>query len=289
MVGPGAVGSVIAACLHAADTKVTLCGRTPRALLEVRADDGTTVSVPGPVITDPDSVDARASVLFLAVKTTQTTAARAWLEALCTEDTILCVLQNGVEQEAEVGPLARSATILPASVWFTAETQHAGWTWLRSSPRLIVPKTPAADVLDQIFHDTACDLEMSDDFLSVAWHKLLANSLGGLMALTGRRAGVFARDDVADLARAYARESLTVARAEGAELPDSLPDELVTDLTRRDPDTGTSILADRTAARPLEWSARNGVIARKARKHGISTPIGDVVATLLAATSDGPG
>jgi 2-dehydropantoate 2-reductase len=288
VVGPGAVGSVIAACLHAAGTQVKLCGRTPRTHLEVRADDGMTVRVPGPVMTDPGVVDGRASTLFLAVKTTQVDAARGWLEALCDEQTVVCVLHNGIEHEQDVAPLAGSATVLPASVWFSAETHPSGWTRLRGRPLLVVPRTPAADVLAQTLRHADCDLEITDDFVSVAWRKLLANSLGGLMALTGRRAGVFARGDLADLARAYAQESLDVARAEGAHLPDSLPHDLVSQL-RASPDAGTSILADRNAGRALEWNARNGVIARRARTHGIATPIGDVVVTLLAATSDGPG
>jgi 2-dehydropantoate 2-reductase len=51
----------------------------------------------------------------------------------------------------------------------------------------------------------------------------------------------------------------------------------------------TSMLADREAGRPLEWDIRNGVIIRKARAHGIATPISDVLVPLFAAASDGPG
>ena len=52
---------------------------------------------------------------------------------------------------------------------------------------------------------------------------------------------------------------------------------------------GTSMLADREAHRPLAWDARNGVIVRKARGHGLPVPISQVVVPLLAAASDGPG
>ena len=48
---------------------------------------------------------------------------------------------------------------------------------------------------------------------------------------------------------------------------------------------GTSMLADREAGRPQEWDIRNGVIIRKARAHGIATPISDVLVPLLPATS----
>jgi len=42
------------------------------------------------------------------------------------------------------------------------------------------------------------------------------------MALTGRRSGMFARPDIAELALAYLRECLSVARAEGAHLDDGV-------------------------------------------------------------------
>jgi 2-dehydropantoate 2-reductase len=252
-------------------------------------DGGPSVRVPGPVMTDPQRVAAPAQVVFLAVKTTQTRDAAAWLEALCRADTIVCVLQNGIEHGAHVGPLVGSGTVVPASVWFSAEPQQSGWTRLRTPPRLILPRIPAARVVARMLSGGGCDVEISDDFVSAAWHKLLANSLGALMALTGRRVGVFARADLAELARAYAEESLAVARADGAHLPDSLPQQLVEKLTALPPDCGTSILTDRACSRPLEWEARNGVIGRRAREHGVPTPIGDVVVSLLAAASDGPG
>ena len=47
--------------------------------------------------------------------------------------------------------------------------------------------------------------------------------------------------------------------------------------------------ADRVAGLPLGWDARNGVVQRRARAHGIPTPVSDVVVPLLAAASDGPG
>jgi 2-dehydropantoate 2-reductase len=51
------------------------------------------------------------------------------------------------------------------------------------------------------------------------------------------------------------------------------------------PDLGSSILFDREANRPLEWDARNGVVRRLGARHGIPTPISDVIVPLLAAAS----
>jgi 2-dehydropantoate 2-reductase len=103
--------------------------------------------------------------------------------------------------------------------------------------------------------------------------------------LTGRRAAIFRRPDVQKLARDLAAETLAVARAEGADLPDQVADELVEEFAAMPPDLGSSILFDHEAGRPLEWDARNGVVARLGARHGVPTPVSDVIVPLLAAAS----
>ncbi|HTM83991.1 MAG TPA: ketopantoate reductase C-terminal domain-containing protein [Mycobacterium sp.] len=131
--------------------------------------------------------------------------------------------------------------------------------------------------------------ETDPDYLTEAWRKLLVNAVFGLLVLTGRRAGMFSRADVAALARDYVTECVAVGRADGADLGDADVDKIAGLLAGLPADMGTSILADREAGRPLEWDIRNGVIRRKAAAHGLATPISDVVVPLLAAASDGPG
>ena len=46
---------------------------------------------------------------------------------------------------------------------------------------------------------------------------------------------------------------------------------------------------DREAGRELEWEARNDVVRRLGARHGIATPVSDVIVPLLAAAGDGPG
>jgi 2-dehydropantoate 2-reductase len=289
VVGPGAVGSTVAAFLHVAGHQVLLCGHTPRDHIEVRLDDGEPIIVPGPVRTDPDTVDGPVDVVMLAVKTTQNDDAGRWLARLCDERTVVCVLQNGVEQVEQVGPYCPSSAVVPAIVWFPAEAQPDGWVRLRSDARLVLPVGEAAESVGELLRGAGCTVEHDPDFTTAAWRKLLVNALAGLMVLTGRRAGMFRRDDMAVLSRRYLAECLAVARAEGARLDDEVIDE-VADLVAHAPtDMGTSILADRQAHRRLEWDIRNGVIARKAAEHGLATPITDVVVPLLAAASDGPG
>lgn len=289
IVGPGAIGSTVAALLHAAGHPVTLCGHTPRERIEVRPDSGEPIVVPGPVLTDPADVEGPVGLVLLAVKDTHNDDAADWLRRLCDENTVVCVLQNGVEQVERVGPRCPSAHIVPAVVWFSAETQPQGWVRLRTGVRLVLPDHDDAEILAAVLRPAGVTVELHADFTTEAWRKLLTNALAGLMVLTGRRSGMFRRDDVAALARRYVTECLAVARAEGAALPDSVVDELTEMFAVAPADLTTSILTDREAHRRLEWDTRNGVIVRKAAEHGLATPVSDVLVPLLAAASDGPG
>lgn len=288
IVGPGAIGTTVAAALHQAGRTPLLCGRTPRDRLTL-LDGDRRVDVPGPVLTDPDQAGRKMDLVFLAVKATQTEAAWGWLAALCRPDTVVCVLQNGVEQLEAVATHAPPARIIPAVVWFPAQAQADGSVRLRGDARLSLPDLPAAHVVAEALQGTQCSVDITEDFQSVAWRKLLQNAVAGLMALTHRRAGMFARPDIADLALAYLQECLSVARAEGAKLGDEVPQEILAKFQAASPDLSTSILTDREAGRPLEWDIRNGVISRRARAHGLATPISDIIVPLLAAASDGPG
>ena len=288
IVGPGAIGTTVAAALHEVGRTPLLCGRTPRSQLTLQDGDRHVV-VPGPVRTDPGQIDRKMGLVFLAVKATQTETASGWLAALCSPDTVVCVLQNGVEQMETVAMHAPPARIVPAVVWFPAQAQADGSVRLRGDARLSLPDVPASRVVAEALSGTQCAVDITADFPSVAWRKLLQNAVAGLMALTHRRAGMFARPDIAQLSLAYLQECLAVARAEGARLGDDVPQEILAKFQASSADLSTSILTDREAGRPLEWDIRNGVVSRRARAHGIPTPISDIVVSLLAAASDGPG
>ena len=288
LVGPGAIGTTVAAALHEVGRTPAIFGRSAHEHLELRFDGGR-IAVPGPVRTNPSEVDNTFDLVFVAVKSTQIDATAPWLSALCNKNTVVCVLQNGVEQKALVAPHVPGSPVLPSVVWFPAQREPDASVWLRGKARITLPDTPETSLVLAALSGTRCSVDVAADFTSVAWRKLLQNAVAGLMVLAGRRAGMYSRADIAGLALAYLQECLEVARAEGATLGDEVPQEIVDAFRGYPADLGTSILADREAGRPLEWDSRNGVVQRRARSHGIATPISDLVVPLLAAASDGPG
>ncbi|KML66560.1 oxidoreductase [Pectobacterium peruviense] len=288
LIGPGAIGTTISAALHEVDRTPVLCGRTAHPQLILRHDDGEIV-VPGPVLNNPATISRPFDLVFVAVKTTQVADSANWLAVLCDENTVVCALQNGVEQKTQLEPFVNGAKVLPSVVWFPAQREPDASVWLRAKPRLTLPDVPQAKRVADVLNGTRCAVELSTDFTSIAWRKLLQNAVAGLMVLANRRAGMFSRGDITELSLAYLRECLTVARAEGAVLNDDVPQEIVDGFHHAPADLGTSILADRQANRPLEWDIRNGVVQRYGHLHNISTPISDVLVPLLAAGSEGPG
>ena len=279
VVGPGAIGATMAASVRGAD--LLIYGRTPHERLVVEREGGGADIVPGPVLTDPTAA-APVDVVLLAVKAHQTEATAPFLRALTREDTVVVVLQNGVEQHELVGPHVGGATVLPAIVWVPVEGVGPGHVRVRGDVRLTLHDEPAAHAVARLIEG----VELAEDFTTLAWRKLAINAVAGLMVLAGRRAGMFRRPGVRTLARALAAETLAVARAEGADLPDAVADALVDEFAGYPEDLGSSILFDYEAGRELEWDARNGVVARLGAEHGVPTPVSDVIVPLLAAASE---
>jgi 2-dehydropantoate 2-reductase len=287
VVGTGAIGATFAAALErAGHDDLVLCARTPRRGIAVERDGEPPQALTAPIVANPADASGRAEWVLLAVKAHQTAGAAPWLEALAGPGTVVAVLQNGVEHCDLVAPLAHGAAVLPAIVWVPAEVIAPGRVRQRGPVELTVPEGPEGRALQELLGG---GVTLSDDFATVAWRKLAVNAVAGLMVLARRRAGMFARADVARLARAYAEEVFAVARAEGADPPPDAVDELLAYYRDLPPDLGTSMLFDAEAGRALEWEARNGVVRRLGARHGIPTPVGDVVVPLLAAASEPMG
>jgi 2-dehydropantoate 2-reductase len=285
VVGPGAIGATIAAELSRAGREVLLCGRTERPSITVERAGHSPITL-GPVRTDPAGLHP-VRWLLLAVKAHQTPGAAAWLLALADAGTTVLVLQNGVEQRGLVSRFVLDATIVPSVVWFGAEAVAADRILVHHEPRLTLPDDHGGRAVAGLLADTACTIEVSLEYERAAWLKLTQNAVSGLTVLAGRRLVIFRRADIAELARAYAAEIVAVAAAHGVELDPRTPEEVAMGFAAMPAERGSSITRDREQGRPLEWEARNEVIRRLAGRHGVATPISDVVVPLLAAASDG--
>lgn len=284
IIGPGAIGGTVAAWLSHSERvgSVILCARTPLDRLVIEAPDGRVIEADPRVVTDPAEITEPVDWILVATKAYDVAAASRWLAPLLGPYTRVAVLQNGVEHVERFAPFVPVERIVPVAVDIPAERSAPGRIQQRRDGTIVVPAGPAGRAFAALFADSVIDASTTDDFVTVAWTKLSLNCAGAVNALTGLPGGAVRQAGVADLMRGMVRECVLVGRAVGANLGDHLPDWVVERAETSPPDSVNSILGDRLAGRPMEWDARNGVIARLGEAHGIPTPLNAMAATLLS-------
>lgn len=284
VVGPGAIGSTVAAWLaQDGELQVTLCARSAVQRLEIHSPRGV-ISASPPVLTDPASATAVDWVVF-AVKTYDAPKAAAWLERLQGPDTRVAVLQNGVEHIERLRPHVDAARIVPVVVDIPAERLAPGIVRQRRGGTLVAPSGPDGEAFAALFSGTVIEASVTDDFVTVAWRKLALNAAGAVCAALGQPSGIAEQEPIAELICTVVRETVLVGRAEGALLGDDLPDAVVIRMRANAPLFVNSLQADRMAGRPTEIEARNGVVVRRGALHGIATPANAVLVALIGSSA----
>ncbi len=282
IVGPGAVGGVIAGWLtQRGEHKLTLCARRPVGELTVELSSGIMKLTPT-VLTDPAQGRPMDWVL-VTTKAYDAAGAAAWFPRLVGPQTLVAILQNGVEHRERFAPYLDSAKILPVMVDIPAERPMPGRIVQRGPGKMAVPAGEEGARFGELFSGTALTVTQAADFKSAVWRKLCLNSVGAINALLLKPTGVFRDENIGRLAVAMVRECMAVGRAEGAVLEDELAESVLASCRQAPPDSVNSLHADRAAGRPMEIDARNGAIVRFGRKHGIPTPCNETAAILLAA------
>jgi 2-dehydropantoate 2-reductase len=294
VVGAGAIGGVLAQAAAQAGHDVTLCVRTPAGSLSVTRD-GCTAQVPVRITTDPGQLTGPVRWVLLATKGHQTASAGPWLRRLAGPDTVVVVVQNGVEHAERVGSLHLPVTFLPALTYIAARRDGPGQVVHVAGDRVVVPAGPAGSAFAALLAAAPVTVDLTADFRTAAWRKLLTNvAANPVTALTGRPMEVFSAPGVASLVRGLLTEAVAAGAADGAALSDADVTATLEFYASLEPDQGTSMLADRLAGRPTEHNEITGAVVRAAERHGLDVPLNRALLALLAAASpaaspdDGP-
>ena len=282
--GAGGIGLTLAAGLAEAGHPVLLCGTHALDTVTIHDERGVR-QYPLEPAQDPSLVH-RVPWVVLATKIHQTEQALSWLMRLADQDTYVVVAQNGVEHRERVHGVAGHIT--PALVYFSGERISPGVVRARFPEKkydVLVPNDRDGDAVADLFAHTPIRVEEVADFTTASWEKLLRNAVANpITALTERRVGVLHNGELEDVARELLRETVAVARAEGAALPDDAIEQTIDTIRRLDPEIAPSMLQDRLAGRPLELEGLTGVVVRGAARHGIDVPASRMLLALLNAT-----
>ena len=286
VLGPGAVGGLLAALLERAGNGATVLARPTTARLI--ADRGLTLhSVAfGEFTVRPATLtelDADCDVLIVATKSNELDAAIARVR--CVPSLVLPLL-NGIEHmpvlRARFGPHVIAGTI-------TVESDRPEPGVIVHSSRLLrihiagPPPGQRAAVrsLAARLNESGVETVVSGSEPQILWSKLVRlNALACTTSASGLRLGAI-RDDPTWRARLKQAvvEAAAVALAEGAPVD---PAVALDDLARFEPSHGSSMARDIAAGRASELDAIAGAVLRAARRHGIVLPTIEALAAEVA-------
>ena len=284
IIGPGAIGGSIAAWLSRNPShEILLCSRNRLKTIHFTHPDGhfdanfknaSELSQATPV-----------DWIIFCTKTYDVEKASQWLKPLSHDKTRLAVLQNGVEHQERLAPFFPREAIVPVVVDLPAERNDAAHISQRGHGLMTVPDDQNGRAFASLFENTPLELNLTDDFITVAWNKLCLNSAGVMSALTLQPAGIMHQPEIADAARQVVNECAAVGRALGAKLPEDIADWVIERYQQAPKDSVNSLHGDRLAGKKGEVDARHGVIVRKGKILGIPTPTNQLAYALLSETS----
>lgn len=305
IVGPGAIGLLLAGYLQKTGARITLVDELPdRAALLNRegirwegAEADFRYTVPVTVgLQNPDGTD----LVILCVKAYHTERAALGLARAGYRGPVL-TLQNGV---GNADLIARCCPSSPVIAGITSEganlvagnhVRHAGAGKTSFGP--VEYGRPGDRFLEElltVMKQADLDAELSGDPRSLIWGKVLVNAgINPLTAILSVRNGRIleiehARSLMADLVR----EGCEVVRRKGHRMMCDEPVSHVEEVCRLTADNYSSMYSDIKNGRPTEIDFINGAIVREGEALGVPCPRNDTMTKIIhglevAATASG--
>lgn len=296
IIGPGALGCLLAARLLAAGEDVRLVDYRPerarlfreRGLAFTDLDGSRTIlAVP---VALPDELEP-ARLTLVTVKSQHTRVAAQDLPALMAAGGIALTLQNGLgnleQMVAAVGParLLAGVTFLGATRPADGEVVFAGSgaTVIGAPAGSQVSPEEAAQVAG-VFQRAGLPCQVRPDIEAALWEKLVVNvGINPLTAILRVPNGALpGLPEAWELAVAAAQEATAVAALSGLRLnldpPARLREVCIATANNR-----SSMLQDVLAGRTTEIDALNAQVSLRGRALGAATPVNDLLTRLIRA------
>jgi len=302
VLGPGALGCLMAALFWEAGAQVSLADYRPErvALLRQRGIQVHTLEGGPRVVRVPIGLAAEVGpcdLTIMAVKAYQTEAAARSLPALMSQGGMALTLQNGLGNLEVMARIAGPGRLL-AGVGLLGVTRQDEGRIIYAGRGAIYIGVPAgsqvtgaevAAVVD-LFRQAGLECQAREDIEAVLWEKLVINvGINPLTALLRVPNGALLELSPAwEVAVAAAGEAQAVARAAGLNLSGD-PAARLAQVCTATAANRSSMFQDILAGKQTEIEALNAQVAARGRALGVPTPVNDLLTRLLrAAEQSGP-
>lgn len=292
--GVGAVGGFYGALLARAGHEVHFVTRS--AHLDTLRTKGLRLDSRrlGDIVIDPVSATDRpadigpSSVVLVCVKAHQTQEILDDLAPLVGDDTIIVPMQNGVESDEVLAARFGRHRVAAAVVYVGATLVGPGLVRHVANGSIVVGARPGFDAsrLPELRETLAraFPVEISNDIQRERWLKLVWNASVNPVSAIAQRSprDLVVNSESRELLRSVMHEVIAVARAQGIELPDSIPDDYFAWM-KTAPEVRSSMQVHRERGASMETDALVGVVIRKGRELGVPTPLSRALYALLTA------
>lgn len=290
--GAGAVGSLYVPLLH--DLRpglvAVLAGgaRRERLLAEGVTVNGRRLDVP---VVAPGDPGPPADLLLVAVKQHHLARTVEDARGVVGPETIVLSLLNGITSEEVLGRALGAEKVLPAFVLGTdsvregTASRHSSMGLVYFGARTNDPDDPRVAAVRDLFDRAGIPYRVPADILREQWFKFMLNvGVNQVSALLRATYGAFETvPEVRDLTRAAAREVVALSRREGVALGPEDVERIFPILAKLSPGGKTSMLQDVEARRKTEVEIFAGAVVELGRRHGLPTPVNEVLGEMLRA------
>lgn len=299
VMGAGAVGAYFGARLRASGEDVVLCARG-ESLRAIREHGLDITSIRGDLRIEVTATEtprdfAPYDLILFCVKAYDTDAAANAISRCLKPGGAILTLQNGVENEAKLAAIFGRDAVMGGNARVGVEMVAPGKIVHLSTGHIDFGEldgreTDRARSIAGVFQRAGILGQVSTDIMSARWDKLVWNgAFNTVTTLTQRRVGDLLDDpESMKLLRALMREIVTVARAEGAKIPDDRIDAYIAHSQKNLRALKTSTQQDLEHGKPLEYEALSGAVVRAARRHGISVPSVETIYALMRLLDGAP-
>jgi len=295
ILGAGALGSLFGARLSRAREKVTLFSTNQEHIqairengLEVEELDGSVQRYALVACDDPGTIDTKADLVIVLVKSYTTREAVEGIKSCCRPSTLFLTLQNGTGNwERIAGVVGKESVLVGVTAQGATRLQRPGCIRHGGNGATFIgePEGPSSErarwVVD-LFRRSGIETEASDRMKELMWEKLMINvGINAITALTGIRNGLIPRvEEGRELCRAAVEEAMLVARAQGITIREDMVERVLSVAVATSVNR-SSMGQDADRRKRTEIDAINGAIVRLGREAHIETPVNRTLTHLI--------
>ncbi len=286
VLGGGAVGCYYGGMLARAGHDVVLIGR-PQHVEAIKRDglrmETRTFDEHVRLDANTETAAARgADLVLFCVKSTDTESAGAGLLPHLSPATCVLCLQNGVDNADRLRSVLPPQQVSAAVVYVATEMAGPGHVKHHGRGELVIEPSSDGESIAQALVAAGVPTEVSDNVRGALWGKLIINcAYNAVSAIAQRPYGENVRSEgIPDVMRDVVAECLTVANAEGVQVPGDIG-AAVMKLAESMPSQLSSTAQDLARGKRSEIDYLNGLIVRRGEALGIPTPANRVLWALV--------